>query len=384
MPKIKRNVLDGLPFTTIPDYFLSQIMTTLSHSELRVMLYIYLHTLGYGKRADAISYDQFLNGIIAADGRRIDYGAGVKRRALVTALHGLEHTHKLISRSHRGFHSVATIQLEINQSAIEETSSNQQAQSLPLGDIAKVQVLHSPKESEFNHENHENRAAEVSKSVITVETANPQELEALKVITDNIPGIAVREAQKLVALAFSPARHRDLSYIRRLVDYVTTCPHIRTPAAVLTTLIRADEERTPSSENTSKVYPKKAKRFSFGPPDFSKYQHFADHLVNDIPLLDSPPSTGQPEISGIELWSQIQEDLAGRYRVATSELERLKGSVLRVQAEQVSVVMASVWQQRELGLTARSAVGMALRQRLGPGFSLEFVIDLPQDVGTMV
>ena len=75
------------------------------------MLYIYLHTLGYGKLADAISYDQFVNGIVTRDGRRLDGGAGVSRRSLVSALTALE-KRGLITRRYNGY-SATTIQLEI-------------------------------------------------------------------------------------------------------------------------------------------------------------------------------------------------------------------------------------------------------------------------------
>ena len=98
--RTKRNVMEGVPFTTIPDDFLSQWMTQLSPSELRVMLYIYLRTLGFGKQADTISYSQFLGGIVTRDGRRLDAGAGVSRRALVDALAALEQK-GLIRRYHQ-------------------------------------------------------------------------------------------------------------------------------------------------------------------------------------------------------------------------------------------------------------------------------------------
>ena len=96
----KRNVMEGIPFTTIPDDFLARWMTQLSPSELRVMLYIYLRTLGFGKQADTISYSQFLAGVVTRDGRRLDGGAGVSRRALVDALVALEQK-GLIKRYHK-------------------------------------------------------------------------------------------------------------------------------------------------------------------------------------------------------------------------------------------------------------------------------------------
>src|SRR4051794_24347444 len=86
-------------FTAIPNHFLDQIAPILSPSELRLMIYIYRHTLGFHKRTDRMSYDQFINGIVTHDQRRLDAGAGVSRGSLVAALAGLEKK-GLIKRLH--------------------------------------------------------------------------------------------------------------------------------------------------------------------------------------------------------------------------------------------------------------------------------------------
>lgn len=76
------------------------------------------------------------------------------------------------------------------------------------------------------------------------------------------------------------------------------------------------------------------------------------------------------------LWEQIREDLAGRFRM-DSLLKLLDGSRLRLieqlNGERIAlIVLATPWQERGLGMAARSAIGMALRQRLGPGYNLYF------------
>ena len=109
----------------------------------------------------------------------------------------------------------------------------------------------------------------------------------------------------------------------------------------------------------------------------------------DRPATSSQPSSGAegqpgPSYSPMEdehdpqtlyndLWEQIKEDLAGRYRLA-SILPLLEGAWLWLAEDspQVSVVLASPWQERELSMVARSALGMAIRQRLGPGYTLRF------------
>jgi hypothetical protein len=67
-----------------------------------------------------------------------------------------------------------------------------------------------------------------------------------------------------------------------------------------------------------------------------------------------------------------QEDLAGRFRLPDADLALLRGSQLCLQDPQVLVKLASVWQERELSLTTKSAIELALRQRLGPGYIIEF------------
>ncbi len=114
MPK-NLNILEtsGLSFTVIPNYFLDQIASTLSSSELRVMLYIYRHTLGYHKLSDCLSYDQFLNGVTTRDGRCLDQGANVSRGSLVGALASLE-AKGLIQRLHtRGRNKVLSTTFQI-------------------------------------------------------------------------------------------------------------------------------------------------------------------------------------------------------------------------------------------------------------------------------
>ncbi len=87
----------------------------------------------------------------------------------------------------------------------------------------------------------------------------------------------------------------------------------------------------------------------------------------------------------VDLWEAVLEDLAGRYRLGAT-LDLLEGSRLRlIESENVSengdgsrkavVRLAAVWQMRELGAAARSAIGLALRQRLGPGYVTIFQSD---------
>ena len=85
-------------FLMLPQYFIRFQAPKLTHTELRVMLYIFDHTLGYidpasggRKMRDTISRSQFLQGIKRwRDGEVVvDTGAGVSERSLDRVLEGL-------------------------------------------------------------------------------------------------------------------------------------------------------------------------------------------------------------------------------------------------------------------------------------------------------
>jgi len=77
--------------TATPDDLFDVWMDRLSDAELRVLLYIVRHTLGWRKAQDAIDPGQFMKGIKTRDGRVVDEGCGVKTREfLYQALGGLE------------------------------------------------------------------------------------------------------------------------------------------------------------------------------------------------------------------------------------------------------------------------------------------------------
>lgn len=86
-------------YTQIPDVFFDEVMCHLTEAELRVALYIMRRTFGFKKRADAISFSQFLKGITTRDGRRLDHGCGIAGRTNLTrALKGLEEKGIIIAR----------------------------------------------------------------------------------------------------------------------------------------------------------------------------------------------------------------------------------------------------------------------------------------------
>jgi len=75
--------------TIVPDDVFDVLAPRLSEAELRVLLYIIRRTFGFGKNADAISLRQLTDGIVARDGRILDYGTGMSRKGVIGGIKGL-------------------------------------------------------------------------------------------------------------------------------------------------------------------------------------------------------------------------------------------------------------------------------------------------------
>lgn len=108
-------------YTPIPDVFFDEVMCHLTEAELRVALYIMRRTFGFKKRADAISFNQFLKGITTRDGRRLDHGCGIAGRTNLTrALKGLEEKGIIVARrstSARGDAQTTVYELRFRESS---------------------------------------------------------------------------------------------------------------------------------------------------------------------------------------------------------------------------------------------------------------------------
>jgi hypothetical protein len=178
----------------------------------------------------------------------------------------------------------------------ERIISDNQAQVLTEIEACETQKLDFTKETRIPKQNKPIRAAKA------------QLAQGNRLITASIPGISATEANKLVEQAF--ANGRDQAYISRLVRYVTGNPAIRIPAAVLTTLVKSNEDRLPSDQSPAPGHISKRRfepRLSTDPClkpgltahqplgrkkiDFSKYAPFAPVLPGAAPL-------GYPEPSG--------------------------------------------------------------------------------------
>lgn len=70
--------------TPVPDVLFDELLSVLSGTELKVLLYIIRRTLGFKKTSDGISLSQFTDGIKTRDGRILDQGCGIKKRSTVS------------------------------------------------------------------------------------------------------------------------------------------------------------------------------------------------------------------------------------------------------------------------------------------------------------
>lgn len=365
MPENNQNCAQwNFTYTAIPNYFLDFIADTLSASELKVMLYIYRHTLGYRKLADYISYDQFLNGIKSVSKtsgeetalRVVDNGAGISRRALVSALISLE-KRGLIRRHQKGFapskievvipqselavavtqNIVAAKQKEKNTAKVTceeapqdvkaensvESANNalvettQVVQSLPQKLEAKMQNLHSTKE---NNQKQNIKPKETGRFTLTNlvdinQKANADEdfLAAVDLLKASATSLTLPQAKKLVSTAFSNGR--DVEYLRQLVAYVTTNPEIKIPAAVLTNLISTNSVRANHSPSLAKVVKSHAFSRPFTPKlDLKKLAARLEKSTSALPEDSSSLTVAPDKIEPVpEFTSRLEFETALRF-----------------------------------------------------------------------
>lgn len=76
--------------TQVPDELFDYWLPRLTDPELFVLLYIIRRTLGFSKRTDIISPDQFLHGIHTKSGTMLDEGCGLSNKSLYAGIAGLK------------------------------------------------------------------------------------------------------------------------------------------------------------------------------------------------------------------------------------------------------------------------------------------------------
>lgn len=96
-------------YTQVPDELFDELLSELSGSELKVLLYVVRRTFGFKRDSDHISLSQMTNGIQRKDGSILDNGTGLDKKTVIRAVKSLVskgilvHTRK--SSPERGYES---------------------------------------------------------------------------------------------------------------------------------------------------------------------------------------------------------------------------------------------------------------------------------------
>jgi len=77
-------------YTQVPNIYIDDLMSELTGSELKVLMYITRRTFGFGKKSDNISLNQIANGITKKDGTILDKGTGLSIRQVIYAINILD------------------------------------------------------------------------------------------------------------------------------------------------------------------------------------------------------------------------------------------------------------------------------------------------------
>ncbi len=111
--------------TPVPDILFDELLSELSGSELKVLLYIIRRTRGFKKDTDAISLSQFQNGIVTNDGRVLDKGCGLNRETICKALKSLEdggYIKSEKSTTHLGDNAVTVYSIRFKGDVVEKSN----------------------------------------------------------------------------------------------------------------------------------------------------------------------------------------------------------------------------------------------------------------------
>ncbi len=241
-------------YTTIPDFFLDQQMQDLGEAELKVMLYIFRRTYGWKKEQDAISYSQFLQGIITRDGRQLDRGAGISRSSLWRALKSV---------SSKGY-------IFVHNETAGRTGQTQETTiyELNIDGIPHWQPTHIQEGFQFETERgfimKQHRGFNLKPTINnTIQNTDSQQtppvavvlLEQIQAAIEDA-GITRVTAAKLATITAKNERGPD--YIQNWQTYLKSQKSFTNPAGYLNRMIR--ENNDPPTTRANKIYlPEKKK-----------------------------------------------------------------------------------------------------------------------------
>lgn len=218
--------------TIVPDDVFDVLAPRLSEAELRVLLYIVRRTFGFGKNADAISLKQLTQGIVARDGRILDHGTGMSRKAVIKGCEGLAQKGIIsIERRKRpdGNNHVNIYKLRFREQIGVVTSGDQGSYPTPPSPVTSGNTQESVKQESVRHNN--------TSVVASYSDTEKQLYEDLKTI-----GIHHNTAGKLLREYSTDRIQATLTHL--LTRLQTGWQPRETPAAWLVAAIRQGYEFT--------------------------------------------------------------------------------------------------------------------------------------------
>ena len=208
------------PHTRIPQWFF-ELIPELEEAELRIMLVIYRHTLGWKREQDDLSYSQLLD----------ETGLG-SRTTISKSLVKLEKRGLITRRKKRV--TAQTVQVfpftpVLPLGLVHSVDSESPVSGPPL--VHSVDSQKKPTKKTFKETN-------------TIVKFSPDQVESLALVVGG--GVDQKIARRLILLAWSRGRQAD--YIQRIVGYVSSLQNVKNPAGMIVSLIERNNDRIPTSD----------------------------------------------------------------------------------------------------------------------------------------
>ena len=169
MDENKQNLIPNS--SQIPNIILDLVLPRISEAEARCLLYICRRTFGFHKDEDNISFSQFENGIKTSQGKRLDFGTGLSRPSVNSALQNLIKVGVIYvqqrskgNRYRLNLHmDVDKVVNEINQ--LRELTKSGKASSLKLVKRFNTQNLEKKEKPSIRHpvDNFKERIGEIAR-----------------------------------------------------------------------------------------------------------------------------------------------------------------------------------------------------------------------------
>lgn len=204
--------------TYVPDDLFDLLAPRLTEAELRTLLYVIRRTFGFGKNADAISLRQLTEGIVARDGRILDYGTGMSRKGVIAGIKGLLDKGIInVERrlDERGENQVNVYTLRFREGVVTQSNYRSNRSALPLVTTGNPQdsVLQEPVEQQRHAAGYGEAEAELADRVVVRSNdpafGRPDLYEAMRDL-----GVHHHTAGKLL-------REYDHSQIELMIEFVS-------------------------------------------------------------------------------------------------------------------------------------------------------------------